>query len=353
MDILIITKEKDIIKKILISQIGNNHQILTTDNPITGLSLYNTLKPSVLFIDDDLDKINGIVFCQIIKELMVKNSISYKDLTIFMFLSKQNINNTKLKDLNINYFISTPIDKDLFTLQIATFFNNFKLGFNTTLEETVKKAQINQAETLPNFIEIENETLSVNYIYSPYLNLSGDLFNYWLDEDNKFLYGYLFDCTGHDLIAWRQTAKIKTIFNYAFRFYDKKVFKSLIEVMNNINEEILFQMDTDSDTSAYVVAIIFKLDIQNKKLYYIPAGMPNILLKDKLEYKEIELCSNLLGFSTDNYQEEVLDVSNAEEIVFCTDGLSDLLTLDNIQNKKDDITAIFIKLKNVFESNTK
>lgn len=284
---------------------------------------------------------------------MVKNSISYKDLTIFMFLSKQNINNTKLKDLNINYFIATPIDKDLFTLQIATFFNNFKLGFNTTLEETVKKAQINQAETLPNFIEIENETLSVNYIYSPYLNLSGDLFNYWLDEDNKFLYGYLFDCTGHDLIAWRQTAKIKTIFNYAFRFYDKKVFKSLIEVMNNINEEILFQMDTDSDTSAYVVAIIFKLDIQNKKLYYIPAGMPNILLKDKLEYKEIELCSNLLGFSTDNYQEEVLDVSNAEEIVFCTDGLSDLLTLDNIQNKKDDITAIFIKLKNVFESNTK
>lgn len=270
MDILIITKEKDIIKKILISQIGNNHQILTTDNPITGLSLYNTLKPSVLFIDDDLDKINGIVFCQIIKELMVKNSISYKDLTIFMFLSKQNINNTKLKDLNINYFIATPIDKDLFTLQIATFFNNFKLGFNTTLEETVKKAQINQAETLPNFIEIENETLSVNYIYSPYLNLSGDLFNYWLDEDNKFLYGYLFDCTGHDLIAWRQTAKIKTIFNYAFRFYDKKVFKSLTEVMNNINEEILFQMDTDSDTSAYVVAIIFKLDIQNKKLYYIP-----------------------------------------------------------------------------------
>lgn len=270
MDILIISKEKDIIKKILISQIGNNHQILTTDNPITGLSLYNTLKPSVLFIDDDLDKINGIVFCQIIKELMVKNSISYKDLTIFMFLSKQNINNTKLKDLNINYFIATPIDKDLFTLQIATFFNNFKLGFNTTLEETVKKAQINQAETLPNFIEIENETLSVNYIYIPYLNLSGDLFNYWLDEDNKFLYGYLFDCTGHDLIAWRQTAKIKTIFNYAFRFYDKKVFKSLIEVMNNINEEILFQMDTDSDTSAYVVAIIFKLDIQNKKLYYIP-----------------------------------------------------------------------------------
>ena len=213
MDILIITKEKDIIKKILISQIGNNHQILTTDNPITGLSLYNTLKPSVLFIDDDLDKINGIVFCQILKELMIKDSISYKDLTIFMFLSKQNMNNTKLKDLNINYFIATPIDKDLFTLQIATFFNNFKLGFNTTLEETVKKAQINQAETLPNFIEIENETLSVNYIYSPYLNLSGDLFNYWLDEDNKFLYGYLFDCTGHDLIAWRQTAKIKTIFN--------------------------------------------------------------------------------------------------------------------------------------------
>lgn len=54
-------KGKDI-KKILISQIGNNHQILTTDNPITGLSLYNTLKPSVLFIDDDLDKINSIVF---------------------------------------------------------------------------------------------------------------------------------------------------------------------------------------------------------------------------------------------------------------------------------------------------
>ena len=40
MDILIISKEKDIIKKILISQIGNNHQILTTDNPITGLSLH-------------------------------------------------------------------------------------------------------------------------------------------------------------------------------------------------------------------------------------------------------------------------------------------------------------------------
>lgn len=52
-------------KKILISQIGNNHQILTTDNPITGLSLYNTLKPSVLFIDDDLDKINGIVFVKL------------------------------------------------------------------------------------------------------------------------------------------------------------------------------------------------------------------------------------------------------------------------------------------------
>ena len=181
---IIISKEKDIIKKILISQIGNNHQILTTDNPITGLSLYNTLKPSVLFIDDDLDKINGIVFCQILKELMIKDSISYKDLTIFMFLSKQNMNNTKLKDLNINYFIATPIDKDLFTLQIATFFNNFKLGFSTTLEETVKKAQINQAETLPDFID--KDDLAVDYIYSPYLNLSGDLFKYWLDEEQIF-----------------------------------------------------------------------------------------------------------------------------------------------------------------------
>ena len=53
-------------------------------------------------------------------------------------------------------------------------------------------------------------------------------------------------------------------------FYDKKVFKSLIEVMNNINEEILFQMDTDSDTSVCSGYYFSKLDIQNKKLYYIP-----------------------------------------------------------------------------------
>lgn len=353
MDILIISPKNSKIENLLVS-ITVEHKIFTTDNFLKGLALYNKIRPSVLFIDYALPQINGVTFCQILRDMMVKDSISYKDLTIFMLLSASQIKEdfTQLSSLNIKFFIEEPMNEALFKLQMMNFFSNFKTGFDTTLEESVKRAQISQASTLPDFIE--NENLSVNYIYSPFLNLSGDLFNYWLEED--ILYGYLFDCKGHDLTAWRQTAKIKTIFNYAFRFYNKGIFKSLIDVMNNVNEEVLYQMDADQDKGSYVVAIIFKLDIKSGRFCYIPAGLPSLYVKNEKAYREVSLCSDILGFSAaPKFEEEYLNLNDKNELILCTDGLSELLEYEqkSKDNKKDDITAIFINLKNVSDSDTK
>lgn len=353
MDILIISKGYNKIENLLVS-ITVEHKIFKTDIFLEGLALYNKIRPSVLFIDYTLPQINGVTFCQILRDMMVKDSISYKDLTIFMLLPTSCIKEdfAELSSLNIKFFIEKPINEMLFKLQMKNFFSNFKTGFDTTLEESVKRAQISQALTLPDFID--NEKLSVSYIYSPYLNLSGDLFNYWLEED--ILYGYLFDCKGHDLTAWRQTAKIKTIFNYAFRFYNKGIFKSLIDVMNNVNEEVLYQMDADQDKGSYVVAIIFKLDIKSGRFCYIPAGLPSLYVKNEKAYREVSLCSDILGFSAaPKFEEEYLNLNDKNELILCTDGLSELLEYEqkSKDNKKDDITAIFINLKNVSDSDTK
>ena len=80
------------------------------------------------------------------------------------------------------------------------------------------------------------------------------------------------------------------------------------------------------------------------------------LIKNEKAYREVSLCSDILGFSAaPKFEEEYLNLNDKNELILCTDGLSELLEYEqkSKDNKKDDITAIFINLKNVSDSDTK
>ena len=97
----------------------------------------------------------------------------------------------------------------------------------------------------------------------------------------------------------------------------------------------------------YVAATVFEIDLNQKLIKYVSAGIPNFFIKYKnsATYEKKFMKGKVLGYKIDaKYLEHTIEICNIEKIIFTTDGLTDTLNIKkNI--KSDDISAFFITFK--------
>lgn len=307
-----------------------NVNVSVCTDAMQGLTLYNQLQPVLLLVDSDIPMLNGFSLASIIKGTHNGSSC-----TVYLIISQLH---DYLK-CNVDYYITRPINTELLYSQLVRFFEK------RTMEEhkkDIESAKLHQSQLLP--ASIFSETFSVSYIYSPFNELSGDLLDYWCGNDNCGLYGFLFDCTGHDIDAYTQTRDIRTIIRIGFEIYKNN---HLSDIMQHANEELFMLY---GNHARCVAAVVFYLDFEHKNLCYCSAGIPSFFTKNFNDgYIEHEMQNPLLGYEEDSvYKECNLSLEGIEEVIFASDGFSELLykQINTLRAAKhDDVSAVFVKLQ--------
>ncbi|KHM52788.1 hypothetical protein NZ47_02835 [Anaerovibrio lipolyticus] len=302
----------------------------------TGIEALNKIAandPMLLIIDNDLPDIPGMSIASI-----VKDASKLHNPTVFLYNLTKLYPNTKAD----NYFFK-PLETDVFS---TILFEYLDFKFNDVLSRgSIANAVVDQDSRIPRLIA--TDTFSVNNIYSPYHLLSGDGLHYWYDTESNSLYGYLFDCVGHDINSYILAAfKIVPMIEKSFKSYESGVYDSLSEFMASLNEYI-FALNSSPEPTPM---LLFFVDLNARRLTFCSAGIPNILIKRKGTMEVIDCNNYILGFKPDaEFNEECMLVNDASQIIFGSDGFLDLLrdgTTDicEIVNsaKHDDVSAIII-----------
>ncbi len=330
------TNELETMKKILEGISGRyDISLIATDNPLDGLIKYNQCNPCLLITSANMPFLNGFSISAIIK------GTEYgRDCAVWLIVDDV------VMDAKVDFFIRRPIREDLVSLQFQSWCDK---RFPAKPSHSILMAKIEQAKLFPQ--KIQEESFHVDYIYSPFNELSGDGLDFWLGQNKDGLYGFLFDCTGHDLASYGQVREIRMILKNGFKVNERREYFDLGNVMQYLNEELFNYYGNDVNC---VAAVAFYLDFKQNKLYFCSAGMPSFFVKynDDPEYQGILMENYLIGHRPDaDFNQDEISLENVENIVFSSDGLSEMVFQHaaNIKEpKSDDVTAILISLtKNV------
>lgn len=317
-------------------RLGNAAYIHTSLTGLDGLALVRRHQPAIVIIDNELPDMQGMSVATILKDSPREHSIIY--LVNVLHLSQ---------NVKADRFAPKPYSVELACQEVYQ-------DLQTILDMNDRSKELQEAIDMQNGMlpsPIENEYCSVDSIFSPYKFLSGDGLSYWYANsgDNSRLYGFLYDCVGHDLSSYGQSIHFYGILKKAMNFYQAGVFPSLSAAMEDINHDF-FELYEKSMMGS---AVMFCFDFKKKLLHFCPAAFPKILfrMEGETQYLHKELKSYLLGYESGaKFAEETMDCSGVSHIIFATDGLLDVMCLPGKPEsgigaaKFDDCAAIFVEL---------
>lgn len=347
--ILVISQDAEQVVKVCqgaLKAFKDKFDLKVVDCGLDGLAIVSSSCPILTIIDNDLPDIPGMTIASIIKDAARLHNPS-----VFLYNLQKMYPNTKAD----SYFFK-PLDIGLFTDNLFDF---LEFKFCGTLSRgALEKAIIEQASRIPK--NISTEAFSVSSIYSPYKLLSGDGLDYWYDKLNNTLYGYLFDCTGHDFNSYIMASMdIMPMIESSFRLYEAGAYDSLSEFMSSLND-YLMSVHTDIEPTPM---ILFFADFNNNTLNYCIAGVENILIKQRgSDYTQvIDIDNPILGSKVNaEFNEAKIAINSLSQIIFASDGLLDALhsnstdICDILQTAKhDDVSAIIINFKDAHNGHPK
>ena len=307
------------------------------DDPIAALLVSKQKKPDVVFVDANMKLLNGYSFSAIIS--------GYNDNgEIFLITNKENKNTAGLSDVHIisfPYILSEIVDKIQAILEKhAAAQQKSSFCWSSRIGSATDKVKKDQRNTLPAPIKSESG-VNIDYIFSPYDELSGDCLDFWYSKKENIIYGFLFDCTGHDIHSFTQVREMRTLFRLMFALRRD----SLNKCLQNVNNE-LFRLYAD-DTYC-TAAVTFEINLNTNLVRYCSAGIPYFWIKENGEYEQVFMENFLIGCEPGcEFEESQVSIYPGKEVIFCSDGLSELLGKDLEKLKKpqqDDISSVFISL---------
>jgi hypothetical protein len=311
--------------------LDNDVHISVAESGLTGISAVNKIMPSLLIVGN-LPDMQSLSFSTMVKKNIRQCSIQIY--TIININEYQCMNNA-LTDI---LFFDNGNFKNALFMQVQIFIAQKKM--RTQYADEIERAKSKQKMLIPP--RLETEKIQVDGIYSPFSLLSGDGIDFWLSEDS--LYGFLFDCTGHDIVSSTEAGTVRTLLRTGFKFFQQLDW-TLSDILKNANE---ISFSVSGDDALCAAAVIFYFDLKNNELRYCSAGMPNFYVRKKDGLHEVKMNNFLLGYEANaEYAEKSLKLSDIDEVIFLSDGFSELLFSEIKTNMAihDDISAIFVKLK--------
>lgn len=312
--------------------------IFIAKSGIEALEKYRLYSPGLILMNSELPDMSGMSVSSIIKDGEDGNQT-----TVILYNLEDVYQNTKA-DFFFNKMSQENFD-DMMQAQLRTFYNEKFIRVMHSME--LQMAQRRQYQMLPQ--NISDEKYNVINIFSAYsAGLSGDCYDYWKDKNGN-LYGILFDCTGHDINAYSQVHSLRMSLKKELKLYEigYENCTSLSDVLKSVNEDLF--LDYSPEMTA---AVVFLLNIRERKFHYCTAGMPGIIVRSNKELKKIESQNFLLGCSEDaTFASSELDVTDdIKEIICCSDGFYELVmnqeeVVESKIAKHDDVSAVIIQPK--------
>lgn len=315
--------------------------VQVASSAIEGFILAEKYMPSLVIVDSKLKDMNGMSFVTILKDSSFGDKI-----TVYLYNLSKILDNTKA-----DYFLTSSNEQEFCNVlhaQVDQFFNRrFWENFQGT---EYLRAKLTQKEQIPD--PIETTRFRISNIFSPLAELSGDGFDYWVGENQRGLYGLLFDCTGHDITSFMQTSGIRTLLKKDCKLYQMGFtsYTSLAEIMKDVNSD-LFAIEPNPEP---VSAMVFHVDFEQNVLHYCSAGIPSLLYKraGDTDYQAILTRNYLLGYDEDvDFEDGTLPLDDVNELIISTDGFFEKISVKDKEvsmpsiAKHDDVTAIIIQLK--------
>ncbi|MGL5515069.1 MAG: PP2C family protein-serine/threonine phosphatase, partial [Sporomusa sp.] len=182
-------------------------------------------------------------------------------------------------------------------------------------ESGISEAKQMQLSLLPK--PLKNKYIAVDIIYSPFGQVSGDFLDYWWCNKEKILYGYVLDATGHNIAAAMQVCALRIMFCQT-----GKCGLNLTQKLAYINSNMLTHQH-----NFRAVAIMFAVNCRNRTIQYAAAGIsPFFIRQNNGVLQAIKTVGYPLGYKlSPEYELKTESFAGATEIIFASDGFSDLL----------------------------
>jgi hypothetical protein len=339
--VLVIMKEGQQVRRILSSVFescgvdeGREVNVVEVNNPIDGAIKFNQYDPCLIIMESELNFLNAYSFSAILK-----GTIKGTECAVCLISE-----DFPLADSKVDFYVKKPIKASVLKNQLKQFFE--KRYMKDYFYEPIRKAKMRQNRLLPP--QVKNDHFQVNYLYSPFGELSGDCLDYWIGKNNDGLYGFLFDCVGHDVASSQQVFEVRNVLKTAFKMFQMAEHKDLGGVLKYTNEE-MYEVHGEENIIP-VEVFIFYLDFKKGILRYCSAGVPSFYVRkiNNTEFEEIEMENYLVGYMPDaDFNEQNISLEGLEQIIFSSDGFSDLIfekPADMDSAKADDVSAVFISL---------
>lgn len=203
---------------------------------------------------------------------------------------------------------------------------------------------------------LENQQILVETIYQPLQYVSGDFYDFFWNEEQQVLSGYLLDVMGHGFATALQSSCFRVLFQQVGNST-----KSLQQKLFEINNEATKYFSTEF----FGAVINFEFDFKNKVLHYISGGINHFIRLSEQHLVDLKVKGSFIGITPDiRYEQHSLAFKSGDSFFFMSDGLFDILPNDLINQKSsfesfvsklstfskgeertDDIAAICIKVK--------
>lgn len=311
---------------------------LITSTGLDGIFAYNRYLPCIVIIEDTLPDMRGSSVCSIIRD-----SVYGKDIANIFFIGSSK---TYLYSTYADFFFQKPLQFELLNIVFKEYFHQRKISSPEFVGQ-IGNAKRKQRNELPK--RLETPQCIVNNVFSAYSELSGDGLDYWVGDNNSDIYGFIFDSTGHDLLAYSQTSAIKTMLKISFKLYQNGMVPNLGKILYDLNNNLFTVFDDDPSP---VAVILFHISFEENILYYTPANMPCFYVDYGEGFTRIKMRNAVIGgFRGVNYDNFSLPLDGIRKLLFASDGMSELLTFDTDEEppsnfaKHDDVSGIIVDIK--------
>lgn len=336
--ILLVMKEPGLIETALYEALsGMEIHIFTAATGVDGLSVYKDHLPCLVLVDNKLQDMMGMSFSAILKDSMDGGT----HCSVYILGVNDFLQNSKA-----DFMFPSSASMDMLCIQIKDYFDHRHVM--ALHSDEIERAKVRQNERLP--APMDEDQFKVDIIYSPFNELSGDGLDYWCGTDKENLYGFLFDCTGHDIVSFTQTAEIRALLKRGCKYFKMGMeqYKTLSDVLKCMNDDLFDLYQEDVIPTA---AVVFALDFKQKSLTYCSAAIPNFFIqyKDEMQMKEVIMENYPIGYEPGvEFDEKKISLENVEKVIFSSDGFSELLFENSnglVKAKHDDVSAIVIQIK--------
>ena len=313
-------------------------KVVTASAGIDGIFAYNLYSPCIVIVDDTLSDMRGASVCSILRD-----SAQGKDVANIFFVGDAS---SYLFKTYADFFFQKPLQYELLNNVLKEFFYRRKTSSPEFLGQ-IGSAVRRQKSELPK--KIETSRFVVDNIFSAFSELSGDGLDYWVGDNGSDLYGFIFDNTGHDILAYSSTSQIRTLLKISFNLYQNGMIPTLGKILSQLNSN-LFTVSNDDPSP--VAIILFHISFDDGQINYTPAGMPRIFVDYGDGFTPMNMRNPVVGgFKGVDYENYSLPLNGIERILFTSDGLSELLMLQDGEEpptdyaKHDDISGIVVSIK--------